>query len=147
MNTIYPFIFVVLMGYAIFAFVGMALFGGKINSTLPEKFLKSTDSQLLRNYQFLNWNDMFNSLTCLYTIQVGNQTPILINMGSVARNETNRDYSGLFFLVVIVVNEMIIFNLFIGSIISICLDSLQQDKALETEPEASRENPFFSNDS
>lgn len=133
MNTVYPFMFVVIMFYSVFAFVGMALYGGKINSTLPEKYLNATDSQLLRNYQFLNWNDFLNSLTCLYTIQVGNQTPILINMGAIARNPEERDYSGLFFLVVIIANDMILFNLFVGSVISICLDAFERQKTEELD--------------
>lgn len=143
-NTIYPFIFVVVMTYFILAFIGMALFGGKINSSLPEKYLQSTGEQLLRNYQFLNWNDLLNALTCLYTLQIGNQTPILLNMAAIARNPVHRDYSGLFFLLVIVVNDMILFNLFIGSIISICLDSFEQEKNAQEHLDETHEDPFIS---
>lgn len=144
LNTVYPFLFVVVMFYIIFAFVGMALFGGKINSGLPEAYLKATGGQLLRNYQFLNWNDLLNSLACIYSLQVGNQTPILLNMAAVGRNADTRDYSGLFFLLVIFVNDTLIFNLFVGSVIAICLDSFERDKLasqpIQQEEQAETEN-------
>ena len=131
-KNMYPFMFVVVMSYMIFAFIGMSLFGGKINSSTPEIYFRAAGSQLNRKYERLNWNDMLNSLTFLYTLQVGNQIPILVNMSASGRDEVHRDYSGLFFIAFIVLNEMVLFNLFIGNLIAISLNFFELEKAAQT---------------
>lgn len=145
-KNMYPFMFVVVMSYIIFAFVGASLFGGMINSSTPEIFKQATGSQLNRRYHHLNWNDMFNSFAFLYTIQVGNQIPILVNLSSCGRNPEVRDYSGLFFIAFIVLNEMILFNLFIGNLIAISLHYFEvEKKAQELKNEQNSLENYFGN--
>lgn len=142
-KNMYPFLFVVIMSYVLFAFVGIALFGGKIHSGTPEVYLKATGSQLNRMYQHLNWNDMGNAIAFLYTVQIGNQIPILVNLSACGRHENYRDYSGLFFFAFIVINEMILFNLFIGNLIAISLNFLQLEKVAKELKEDKTEYSKF----
>jgi hypothetical protein len=127
-NTVSPFIFVIVMNYMIFAFLGQILFGGKINSDTPQNYLIATGSTIFRRYQHLNFNDYYNSITILYAIQLNNQLPTLLNICTCARDPNNRDNSGLFFLVFVMINNMILFNIFIGNLISICLEYFQKEK-------------------
>lgn len=131
-KTVYPFIFVILMNYTIFVFAGQTLFGGKINSSTPENYLIATGSTIFRRYQHLNWNDFYNSLTFLYSVQMFNQMPTLINIAACARDPNHRDYSGTFFFIFVMSNNMILFNIFIGNIITICLEYFELEHAAQT---------------
>lgn len=131
-KTVYPFIFVILMNYAVFVFAGQTLFGGKINSSTPENYLIATGSTIFRRYQHLNWNDFYNSITFLYSVQMFNQMPTLINIAACARDPVHRDYSGTFYFIFVLSNNTILFNIFIGNIITICLEYFELEHAALT---------------
>jgi hypothetical protein len=131
-KTVYPFIFVILMNYTLFIFAGQVLFGGKINSSTPENYLIATGSTIFRRYQHLNWNDFYNCFTFLYSVQMFNQMPTLINIAACARDPIHRDYSGTFFFIFVLSNNTILFNIFIGNIITICLEYFELEHAAFT---------------
>ena len=127
-NRVSPVIFVIIINYALFGFIGECLFAGKINSSLPEVYLNVTGGPINRDYQKLNWNDYFNSLSYIWAMEIFNQLPDFVNMCALARNSQERDYSGIFFAVFFIFSNMILLNILIGHIISICLDFFKKEE-------------------
>jgi hypothetical protein len=137
LNTVSPFLYVLAMTYCLFAFVGMALFGGRITSTLQEDWRAYAGADLNRRFQYLNWNDFLSSLVYLWSINMNNQLPTLVNICAFARDPLQRDYSPLFFAVFFFLNNYILFNLFYGQIIAISINYFKQ------EVESKEFNQFF----
>ena len=125
----YTFIFVILIEYLIFALIGISLFGGCINSQTSFIYSERVGDSLNSNYEYLNWNDFLNSLVFLFALTMNNQMIMLINMSTVSGGEF-RDYRTSFFLVFVILNNMILFNIFIGQVIGI---SIEYFKALKNE--------------
>src|SRR3990167_9415160 len=97
-----------------------------------QKTLIATGSTIFRRYQHLNWNDFYNSITFLYSVQMFNQMPTLINIAACARDPVHRDYSGTFYFIFVLSNNTILFNIFIGNIITICLEYFELEHAALT---------------
>ena len=115
----YPFLFVFLMTYMIFAVVGCFLFGGVINSKTPDRMAEI--GQATKDiYKYHNWNDYLNSLVYLYSINLQNNLPLYVNMSALGDGDS-RSYKGIFFFVFFVLNNVILRNIFIGQIIEISL--------------------------
>ena len=97
LKVTYPFLFVILISFLIFAMIGMSIFGGSINSRTPALYLKYVGGELNDNYEYLNWNDLVNSLVFVYSIVINNSIPTLLNMCIVDRGYAT-DFRGLYFL-------------------------------------------------
>lgn len=141
LNSVSPFLYVLAMVYCLFAFVGMALFGGKITSTLQEDWRAYSGGDLNRRFQYLNWNDFISSLVYLWSINMNNQLPTLVNICAFSRDHTERDYSPTFFAIFFFLNNYILFNLFYGQIIAISINYFKQ------EIESKEFNQFFGSES
>lgn len=125
-RTTFPFLFVISIFYSVFSLIGCSLFGGDIGSNTREMYRKATNSELNTNYEKLNFNDFMNGLAFCWTLTVGNQVPILVNMATLVRmnsqgeqKEVERDNRGWFFIFFYILNNSILFNIFIGQIIGI----------------------------
>lgn len=129
-KAVYPFLFVVFMNFLIFAQLGQIWFGGKMTSTIPEDILKATKGPLLRNYEYQNFNDLYNGMVFLYTIEVYNNYPNMVNIAAIGRDPEHRDYSPLFFAVFTLINTFICQNILLGQIISITLDYFTAEQIL-----------------
>lgn len=120
--AVVPFLLIILANFFLFSFIGMWLYGGYINSALPEVYNRVTGSPEYRNYEKMSFNDFYCSLFYVYSMTMNNQLPVFVNMTSMARNSTYKDYSGLFFFVYAYINEMILFNLLIGQVFGIVIE-------------------------
>lgn len=128
----YAFLFIIIMEYLIFAHIGMALFGGCISSETPSLHKERVGGDLNKYYEYLNWNDFTNSLVFLFAINMNNQMIMLINMSTVSGG-IRRDYRCVFFLVFVILNNMILFNIFIGQVIGISIEyfkAMKEKKAI-----------------
>lgn len=101
----------------------MSLFGGVINSEAPQKF-KEFAGDINYNYSQVHWNDFPSAIVYLYTLTLNNDLINLIGFSTIDSGQ-RRDYRGIFFLVFQVLNNMILFNLFVGMIIGISLEYFQ----------------------
>lgn len=121
-GAVLPFLLIILANFFLFSFIGMWLYGGYINSALPEVYNRVTGSPEYRNYEKMSFNDFYSSLFYVYSMTMNNQLPVFVNMTSMARNNAYKDYSGLFFFVYAYLNEMILFNLLIGQVFGIVIE-------------------------
>lgn len=124
LKTTYPFLLVILINYSIFAVLGISLFGGVISSSAPEEFKIHAEADIDPDYVYLNWNDFLNSCVYLYALTLNNNLINLIGFSTIDSGK-ERDFRGIYFLVFQVLNNMILFNLFIGMIIGISLEYFQ----------------------
>jgi hypothetical protein len=115
----YPFFYVILILYLVFGAIGEFTFGGNINSDTLER-MEIVGQDTKEEYVVHNWNDLFNSVVYLYSINLNNNLPIYVNMSTV--NEGNkRNFKPLFFVVFYLLNNIILMNTFVGQIIEISL--------------------------
>lgn len=119
--------------------VGMSIFGGSINSGTPAQYLKYVGSELNENYEYLNWNDLVNSLVFVYTIVINNSIPTLLNMCIVDKG-LQTDFRGFYFLAFQLLVNMTLFNIFIGMVIGISLEYFKT----EVEKKAARRDSGIS---
>lgn len=122
-KTVYPFLFVILMNYWVFATIGMFIFGGNINSETIQR-MQSLDIDPGEGYENFNWNDLANSFVMLYSISLNNNLLTYINM-SIVGDGPIRNYKGLFFLSFYLANNLILQNIFIGQVIEIGITYLR----------------------
>lgn len=115
----YPFFYVMLILYLVFACIGEFIFGGAINS---ETIVKMADvGQATKpEYVYHNWNDFLSSVVYLYSINLNNNLPLYINMSTVNEGPV-RSYKPIFFAVFYLLNNLILMNVFVGQIIEISL--------------------------
>ena len=99
----------------------MSVFGGSVNSGTPAQYKKMVGGDLNDNYEFLNWNDLINSFTFVYSIVINNSIPTLLNM-CLVESEMNADYRGIYFIAFQLLVNMTLFNIFIGMVIGISLE-------------------------
>lgn len=67
-----PFVFVIIINAIMFSVVATYILGGIINSKSRERYLELAGSELPAGYEYLNWNDLLNSLVYLYSINIKN---------------------------------------------------------------------------
>lgn len=125
-KRVWPFLYVIMVNYCMFAVLGCYVFGGSINSKTREVYNKLTNSSLNPNYENLNWNDLPNSFVFLYTINMNNQMIALINMSSLDVETGEKGYGGLFFLAFVIMNNMLYFNIFVGLVIGVGIEKSKQ---------------------
>ena len=117
----YPFLFVIVFVYLIFALIGCSLFGGGVNSLTPDLYSQACGGELNEGYVYLNFNDMPSAVAMLYSLTLNNQMIVLINMTTVNAGK-ERDYRSIFYLVYVFLVNMMLFNIFVGMIIGIGLE-------------------------
>ena len=122
LTRVFPFLVVISLNYMIFAIIGTYFLGGRINSDTPYRYLDVTGADLNANYQNLTWNDLPDSLVFLYCINLNNQMVTLMNMCSFYENSEEKDYAGLLFLAFVIMNNIILFNIFVGLVVGIGME-------------------------
>lgn len=115
----YPFFYVMLILYLIFASIGEFIFGGSINSNTLER-MNEVGQATKPIYVYHNWNDFLNSVVYLYSINLNNNLPLYVNMSTVNGGQT-RNYKPLFFAIFYLLNNLVLMNVFVGQIIEISL--------------------------
>lgn len=114
----YPFFYVMLMLYLIFASIGEFVFGGNISSATPAR-MAAVGQPTKDVYVYHNWNDFLNAVVFLYSINLNNNLPLYVNMSTAA--ESTRSAKPLFFVAFYLLNNIILMNVFVGQIIEISL--------------------------
>ena len=135
-KILWPFIFTMLIFYYIMALVGESLFGGIINSTTIDTYMQRIGPGLSDDYIKVNWNDHTNSLIFCYSLSLGNNYLVLMNM-TLVNLGTSRNWGFLFFLWVFVMTKMLLLNIFSGFFISIFQQFYGRD---EMQTEDGRDN-------
>ena len=115
----YPFFYVMLIVYCVFATTGNYLFGGNINSNTPAE-MDAAGQKIHPLLVHHNWNDFFNSMVFLYSINLNNNLPAYINMSTVQDGQRST-VKMFFFFIFYLINNFILMNIFIGQIIEISL--------------------------
>lgn len=115
----YPFLYVWVMNYLIFAVIGGYVFGGNINSLTPER-MEAVGQATKPEYIYQNWNDFLNSLVYLWGINVNNNMNMYISI-SVVNEGDSRNYKPFFFFVFYIMNNILLRSILIGQIIEISL--------------------------
>jgi len=67
-SALFQMLFIVML---VFSSVGMALFGGNVTSATPAAYKKITGGDWNSGMDYLNFNDYFTSMYCLYVIFTG----------------------------------------------------------------------------
>jgi hypothetical protein len=124
MKSTYPFLFIIAINFVIFCLIGVSVFGGQINSSTPDQYYEMVESELDPLLILLNWNDFPNAFVFLYAMTLNNNLITFINMSCVD-NGKFRDNRGLFFFAFTFINNMMLFNIFVGMIIGISLEYFQ----------------------
>ena len=132
LKILFPFIFTLLIDYYILALIGESLFGGAISSNTLRVYLERAGPGLGDDYVKLNWNDHTNSLIYLYTLTLGNNYLVLMNM-TLVNFGTSRDWRAFFFLAVFVLTKMLLLNIFQGFFIAIFLQFYGKEEAHEVK--------------
>jgi hypothetical protein len=135
LKVLFPFIFTLLIDYYILALIGESLFGGKISSNTLRLYLERIGPGLGDDYVKLNWNDHTNSLIYLYTLTLGNNFIVLMNM-TLVNFGTERDWRAFFFLAVFMLTKMLLLNIFQGFFIAIFLQFYGKEEAHEVKKNA-----------
>lgn len=138
----YPFFYVIIIVYCIFASLGGYLFGGSISSNTPAQ-MEAVGQGTKEIYVYHNWNDFFNSMVFLYSINLNNNLPTYVNMSSV-KDGSRLLYKMCFFFIFYLINNFILMNIFIGQIIEISLHYFksiyQEAKGISIEKDDSKLN-------
>jgi predicted membrane protein len=87
------------------------------------------------DYVKLNWNDHTNSLVYLQALTIGNNYIVLMNM-TLVNFGTERDWRGLFFVIVFVMTKMLLLNIFQGFFIAIFLQFYGKQEIHEVKKKA-----------
>ena len=115
----YPFFYVMLIVYCVFASLGSYIFGGCIHSDTPAQ-MDAVGHSINPLLVIHNWNDFFNSMVFLYSINLNNNLPAYINMSTVQDGKRSM-VKLMFFFIFYTINNFILMNIFIGQIIEISL--------------------------
>jgi hypothetical protein len=115
----YPFLYVWVMNYLIFATIGGYLFGGNINS-LTSKMMENVGQATKPDYIYQNWNDFLNSLVYLWGVNLSNNMNMYVSI-SVVNEGPTRNFKPIFFFVFYVMNNILLRSILIGQIIEISL--------------------------
>ena len=102
---------VLMIGYYVFAMLGMLLFGGKITKGMN---VLVNDQGIPDNYHLDNFNDFLSSIVTLFTLMVVNNWMVQVQMYcEVMDSNLYRLYFGLFFYfsVIIGINIIVAFTL------------------------------------
>ena len=123
-KTSSSFFFVILVNFSIFSLIGCSLYGGSSTSKSGELFLKVTGGSLNPGYNELHFNDFLNGLVFCWTLVIESNMPTLVNNVSLLRvvhGETKfmkvRDNRASFFFFFVLVNNIFLWNIFVGQII------------------------------
>ena len=115
----YPFFYVMLILYFIFAAIGEFIFGGNINSSTLGK-MDQVGQATKAIYVNHNWNDFLSSVVYVYSINLNNNIPLYVNMSTVNEGPS-RNFKPIYFVVFYLLNNIILMNIFIGQVIDISL--------------------------
>ena len=80
------------------------MFGGLISSNTVDLYLERI-GDFNENFVHVNWNDHANSLVYVYSLSLGNNFVILMDMTLVNLGK-DRSYEAIYFLIVFLVTKM-----------------------------------------
>lgn len=122
---------ILLTTFFVFSTIGIALFGGNVNSNTPALYKEKLGADLPTNYFLLNFNDFPNAMLILYINVINNNWIFFANM-TVLDKEDRYTWTKWFFVLFQLIVNIFIMNILVGFVIDNIMTSFDLHQ-VETE--------------